>query len=122
MTLREKYKNLKPSITKSELDAVENLPEMKRHDLFLEMCERLEDKCENIKCVTISEVFNEIENNNVYVFNIVSKREYDNFKKLVIEENILFTPLGKPDRIFDLHNQKDFNDYKKLHGIDHISI
>lgn len=118
MTLKEKVLNRKPSFTKEEIEAIRNSPEIKRYDKFLDICERLQENVDlsDIECNTYQDAFDLVEKYNVYIFDIVPKDEWDQFKKYMMEDKAKCAPMiGKdPDRIYDLSKPEDYIEYANM--------
>lgn len=120
MTLKERVLNRKPTITKEEMDAYDNSEDAKKYDLFLDICERIQSTvdCSQIRCSTYKQVFDIIEQYKVYVFDIVSENDYEEFKKYMLESKAQCCPsLGKaPDKVYDFNNEKDREEIMEIYG------
>lgn len=63
MTLKERILNRKPSVTKEELERMNNSELMKRYDKFIDICEKLEETMDisEVYFETCQDVFDFIE-------------------------------------------------------------
>ena len=119
MTLKERVLKRKRTITKEDLEAYRKSPEAQRYDMFLKICERLQNNVnlDEICCGTYQEVINEIEKRNIDISDIVSRDEYQTFKKELLNEKAQWCPhIGKePDKIYDFNKEGDRLEFLHKH-------
>lgn len=119
MTLKERLLSEKPVFSKEDFEKAMNSKDAAMYDKFLDICERLEKNIDDNTCCTKSEdVFNEIEKRNIYIFDIISKRCYDELKKYILESKVQSCPIiGKePGCALDLNKYEDCLEYMRIHG------
>lgn len=97
----------------------EQLRSKKQRELFLEICERVEEKidCSEIPINSCKDVFTVLENNNLYIGDIVSKNDYEDFKKFIITSKNQYCPIigKKPDKIYNFGKEEDRLEFSKTH-------
>lgn len=120
MTLKERlYEESKHWHIKEELDEFR-----KNKTEGYKMCETFDDICDHLgKTMDLSDiyfpdyasVFDFIEKNNINISNMIKPYEYDYFKKKVLAEPVIMLPMigKKPDKVYDLTNRDDYEEYWK---------
>lgn len=119
MTLKEKVLNRKQILTKEELEKENMSEESQNYEKFLNICDVLKKSMDlkNIKCNTYEDVFLLIEKNHINIEHIISKNQYDKFKKKMLSEKTQWCPnIGKSnEKIYDFTKEEDRLEYMKKH-------
>ena len=96
-----------------------NLEKSERYDLFLQIRDRLARNIKNYDGVyysTCEEVFDEIEKRNIDVSDIVDAGEYVEFKKQIIEDDVMCPYIGKlPDSKLRQATPDEYQAYLRTH-------
>lgn len=96
-----------------------NLEKNKRYDLFLQIRDRLARNIKNYNNVyysTCEEIFDEIEKRNIDVSDIVDVGEYVEFKKQIIEYDVMRPYIGKlPDSKLRQATPDEYQAYLRTH-------
>lgn len=96
-----------------------NLEKSKRYDLFLQIRDRLARNIKNYDGVyysTCEEIFDEIEKRNINVSDIVDAGEYVEFKKQIIEDDVMCPYIGKlPDSKLRQATPDEYQAYLRTH-------
>lgn len=120
MTLKERILSMKPSITKEDLERVNNSESSKRFRKFLCICEILNSQMDlsNTVCNSYKDVFELIEKYHIDISNIIPADEYQEYKRLMIEDRVQMSPpIGKePDKVYDFSKEEDRLEYLRING------
>lgn len=96
-----------------------NLEKSERYDLFLQIRDRLARNIKNYDGVyysTCEEIFDEIEKRNINVSDIVDAGEYVEFKKQIIEDDVMCPYIGKlPDSKLRQATPDEYQAYLRTH-------
>lgn len=98
MTIKERMDKRKSDITKEEFDAYMKSDKNRMNKLFIRICDRLEDMFheKKIHCDTCDDVFKIIEKYDIYIDDIVNKKDYIKLKKYIIGKKNKWCPvIGK---------------------------
>lgn len=121
MRLKDEIANRKHRIMipHKETQKQVNLEKSKRYDLFLRIRDRLARNIKNYDGVYYSaceEIFDEIEKRNIDVSDIVDIIEYAEFKKQILEDDVMCPYIGKlPDSKLRQATPDEYQTYLKAH-------
>lgn len=119
MALKEKILRERNEKKYKKTYTQEQLYHKKQRGLFLEICERIEEKidCSEIIINSCEDVFIILEKNNLYIDDIIPKNDYENFKKFITTSKNQYCPIsGKnPDKIYDFGKEEDRLEFLKMH-------
>lgn len=121
MRLKDEVVNRKRRIMipREETQKQANSEKSKRYDLFLQIRDRLARNIKDYDDVyysTCEEIFDEIEKRNIDVSDIVDMSTYDEFKKRILEDDVLCPYIGKlPDSKLRQATPDEYQKYLRAH-------
>lgn len=110
MTLKERLLSQPLSPTHKMKIELNKEKDDKQYQLFLRICDRLKSHIagENISCNTYEKIFNTIESRRIDISDIISKEEYESFKKDMLKRKFQWCPqINDKESKYDLTKEED---------------
>lgn len=118
MSLKERILRRKHHITKKEFDTYMNSDKGKMNEMFIQICDRLEDMFygKEINCQNNEDVFKIVEEHHIFIFDIVNKEDYEKLKEYILNKKNKWCPVIGKHKTYNLNKKEDLDEFMRTHN------